>query len=190
MDVINQRSMAAEALRLFKDSPEEYVRLVRNNRPESVEAIFGPGRYDIFKEMSSQMPTLDKVAKQLELDTRAAKMATGGTDDFANILEANRAKMRIPNWFSPAITATNMKLADVEKRVNKKTIDIVRNAASSGQSLRDLLDGLPATERTKLMRLINSTETWAPAARAATTTVTAPAFSNALAPENQNALAP
>jgi hypothetical protein len=192
MDVINQRSMAAEALRLFKDSPQEYVRLVRNNRPEAVEAIFGPGRYDIFKEMSSQMPTLDKVARQLELDTRAAKMATGGTDDFANILEANRAKMRIPNWFSPAITATNMKLADVEKRVNKKTIDIIRNAASSGENLRDLLDGLPSTERTKLMRLINSTETWAPAARAATTTITAPAFSNALAPEpqNQNALAP
>lgn len=192
MDVINQRAMAAEALRLFKDSPQEYVRLIRNNRPEAVEAIFGPGRYDIFNEMSSQMPTLDKVAKQLELDTRAAKMATGGMDDFANILEANRAKMRIPNWFSPAITATNMKLADVEKRVNKKTIDIIRNATSSDQNLRDLLDGLPTTERTKLMRLINSTETWAPAARAATTTITAPAFSNALAPapENQNALAP
>lgn len=186
MDVINQRAMAAEALRLFKDSPQEYVRLVRNNRPESVEAIFGPGRYDIFKEMSSQMPTLDKVAKQLELDVRAAKMATGGADDFANILEANRAKMRIPNWFSPAITAANMKLADVEKRVNKKTIDIIRNAASSGQSLRDLLDGLPTTERTKLMRLVNSSETWAPAARAATTTITAPAFSNALAPESEN----
>jgi len=184
--IINQRAMAAEALRLFKDSPQEYVRLVRNNRPESVEAIFGPGRYDIFKEMSSQMPTLDKVAKQLELDVRAAKMATGGADDFANILEANRAKMRIPNWFSPAITAANMKLADVEKRVNKKTIDIIRNAASSGQSLRDLLDGLPTTERTKLMRLVNSSETWAPAARAATTTITAPAFSNALAPESEN----
>jgi len=186
MDVINQRAMAAEALRLFKDNPQEYVRLVRNNHPESVEAIFGPGRRDIFKEMSSQMPTLDKVAKQLELDVRAAKMATGGADDFANILEANRAKMRIPNWFSPAITAANMKLADVERRVNKKTIDIIRNAGSSGQSLRDLLDGLPTAERTKLMRLVNSSETWAPAARAATTTITAPAFSNALAPESEN----
>lgn len=192
MDVINQRAMAAEALRMFKDSPQEYVRLVRNNRPEAVEAIFGPGRYDIFKEMSSQMPTMDKVAKRLELDVAAAKMATGGAEDFANILEANRAKTRIPNWFNPAITAANMKLADVEKRLNKKTIDILRSAASSSQTLQNLLDGLPATERTKLIGLISSSDTWAPAARAATTATIAPAMSNMLAPKSEsvNALAP
>lgn len=191
MDVINQRAMAAEALRLFKDSPQEYVRLVRGNNEAAVEALFGPGRYDIFKEMSSQMPTLNKIAERLDLDVKAAKMAEGGREAFADILEANRAKMRIPNWFNPAVTAANMRLADVEKRVNKKTIDILRNATSSGKSLADVLDGLPAAERTKLMRLVNSSSTWAPTARAAI----APgmtAATNALAPEseNVNALAP
>jgi len=190
MDVINQRAMAAEALRLFKDNPQDYIRLVQGNRPEAVEAIFGPGRYDIFKEMSSQFPTLNKIAQRLDLDTRAAESAKGGLEDFANILEANRAKMRLPNWFSPAITAANMKLSDVEKRVNKKTIDILRNATASGKTLGEILDGLPATERSKLLRLVANSSTWAPAARAAVTTTIAPAATNMLVPDvqPQNAL--
>lgn len=197
MDVIARKQMAAQALEMFRDTPQEYVRLVRGNNLDAVEAIFGPGRFSIFKEMSAEMPTLDKVAKRIELDKLAAEKAAGGKSDLADILEANRAKLRLPNWFSPAITATNMRLADVEKRLNKRTIDLLRKAAESNQGMLDLLDGLPEQERKKLLRMVADESTWRPttAVRAAV----APAMgevsrqmTNALAPESEstNALAP
>ena len=191
MDVIARKQMAAQALAMFKGDPQDYVKLVRGDKEEAVEAIFGPGRYSIFKEMAAEMPTLDKIAKRVEMDKLAAEKAGGGTAELAQIMEANRAKLRLPNWFSPAITAANMRLADVEKRVNKKTIDMVRKAAESNQSMLDLLNGLPAAERQKLLRIVTSPNTWAAPARAAI----APALgeisrqgANALAPESNNAL--
>lgn len=195
MDVIARKQMAAQALDMFNTNPQDYVRLVRGNNLDAVEAMFGPGRYSIFKEMANEMPTLDKVAKRVELDKLAAEKAAGGKEELARILEANRAKLRLPNWFSPTITAANMRLADVEKRVNKKTIDLLRQAAESNQSMLDLLNGLPAQERQKLLRLVSDQSTWAAPTRAAI----APAMgevsrqmTNALAPESQpaNALAP
>lgn len=192
MDVIARKQMAAQALAMFKGDPQDYVKLVRGDKEEAVEAIFGPGRYSIFKEMAAEMPTLDKIAKRVEMDKLAAEKAGGGAAELAQIMEVNRAKLRLPNWFSPAITATNMRLADVEKRVNKKTIDMVRKAAESNQSMLDLLNGLPAAERQKLLNIVTNPNTWSAPARAAI----APAIgeisrqgANALAPESNNALA-
>ena len=198
MDVIARKQMAAQALDMFKGNPQDYVRLVRGDNPDAVEAIFGPGRYNIFKEMTAEMPTLDKVARIVEADKLAAEKAAGGRGELAQILEANRAKLRLPNWFSPTITAANMRLADVEKRVNKKTIDIIRKAAESNQGLIDLLDGLPVKERQKLMRLVTDISTSGvgqaviPAARAAVSPTIGELSrkaENALAPEPINALA-
>lgn len=198
MDVIARKQMAAQALDMFKGNPQDYVRLVRGDNPDAVEAIFGPGRYSIFKEMTAEMPTLDKVARIVEVDKLAAEKAAGGRGELAQILEANRAKLRLPNWFSPTITAANMRLADVEKRVDKKTIDMIRKAAESNQGMIDLLDGLPVKERQKLLRIVTDISTSGigqaviPAARAAV----APTIGelsrkaeNALAPEPINALA-
>lgn len=191
MDVIARKQMAAQALDMFKGNPQDYVRLVRGDNLDAVEAIFGPGRYNIFKEMSAEMPTLDKIARRIEADKLAAEKAAGGGAELAQILEANRAKLRLPNWFSPAITATNMRLADVEKRVNKKTIDMVRKAAESNQSMIDLLDGLPVKERQKLLAIVTNSSTWAPARAAIAPTIgeVSRQSANALAPEPVNALA-
>ncbi len=197
MDVIARKQMAAQALDMFKGNPQDYVRLVRGDNPDAVEAIFGPGRYSIFKEMTAEMPTLDKVARIVEADKLAAEKAAGGRGELAQILEANRAKLRLPNWFSPTITAANMRLADVEKRVNKKTIDMIRKAAESNQGMIDLLDGLPIKERQKLLRLVTDISTSGvgqaviPAARAAVAPTIGELFrkaENALAPEPINAL--
>jgi hypothetical protein len=168
MDVIAQKQMASQALQMFRTSPEQYVKLVRGDNPDAVEAIFGPGRYDIFKEMSSLMPTLDKLARQVELDKQAAQMAEGGRRELAEIFEANRSKLRLPGWFNPEITAANMGLASVNKRLDKKTVDLIRKASESNQSMLDLLNGLPERERRKLLDLvIEKQRVTGPARRAA-----------------------
>ena len=191
MDVIAQKQMAAQALEMFKDSPQQFVKLVRGNNPDAVEAIFGPGRYDIFKEMSSQMPTLDKLARQVELDKKALEQAGLGKAEFAAILEANRSKLRLPGWFNPQITAANLGLSNVNKRLDKKTVELLRKAAETNQSMLDLLNGLPEKERRKLLDIVIEKQRVTLPAKAAATAATigeADRQANTLAPQPLNAL--
>lgn len=152
---LEKRQMAAEAFRMFRDSPEEYVKLVRGNNPAAVESVFGTGNFDIFKEMGKEMSTLNKVASYVERQGIIADKAKGGREELVRLIDANSWRRRLPNWFSPAITAANLALRDVEKRINEKTLDIIRQATLSNQSMLELLEGLPPSERKKLMRLVN-----------------------------------
>jgi hypothetical protein len=192
---LEKRQIAAEAVRMFKDQPQEYVKLVRGNRPEAVEAVFGTGNFDIFKEMSKEMPTLEKAASYIERQAQIGKMATGGREELMKIIDETSWRRRLPNWFNPAITTANLALRDVEKRLNEATLKTIQQASTSNKSMLELLEGLPAPERTKLRSLINSPAFLATTAPGrAMITVTAPGKdrTNALAPESQpvNALAP
>ena len=191
MDVIAQKQMAAQALEMFKDSPQQFVKLVRGNNPDAVEAIFGPGRYDIFKEMSSQMPTLDKLARQVELDKKALEQVGPGKAEFAAILEANRSKLRMPGWFSPTVTAANLGLSNVNKRLDKKTVELLRKAAETNQSMLDLLNGLPEKEKRNLLDIVIEKQRVTLPAKAAATAATIGEVdrqANTLAPQPINAL--
>jgi len=152
---LEKRQMAAEAFRLFKDSPEEYVKLVRGNNEAAVEAIFGKGNFDIFEEMGKEMSTLNKVASYVERQGIIANKATGGQQELVDIINANSWKRRLPNWFSPEITAINLALKNVESRLNSKSLKIIEKATLSNQSMLELLEGLPPNESKKLMRLVN-----------------------------------
>jgi hypothetical protein len=173
---LEKRQLAAEAFRLFRDAPQEYIKLVRGNNPAAVEAVFGKGNFDIFKEMGREMSTLEKVASYVERQGVVANAAKGGREELLKLIEANSWRRRLPNWFSPAITAANLALRDVEKRINSQTLDIIRNATTSNQSMLELLEGLPPNERRKLMRLVNGLSETAKtsAARAAATATMAP----------------
>jgi hypothetical protein len=173
---LEKRQLAAEAFRLFRDAPQEYIKLVRGNNPAAVEAVFGKGNFDIFKEMGREMSTLEKVASYVERQGVVANAAKGGREELLKLIEANSWRRRLPNWFSPAITAANLALRDVEKRLNSQTLDIIRNATTSNQSMLELLEGLPPNERRKLMRLVNGLSETAKtsAARAAATATMAP----------------
>jgi hypothetical protein len=151
---LEKRQMAAEAFRLFRDSPQEYVRLVRGNNPAAVEAIFGKGNFDIFKEMGKEMSTLNKVASYVERQGVVADKAKGGREELVRLIDANSWRRRLPNWFMPVVTAANMALRDVEKRINEQTLGIIRQATLSNQSMLELLEGLPPNERRKLMRIV------------------------------------
>jgi hypothetical protein len=152
---LEKRQMAAEAFRMFRDSPEEYVRLARGNNPAAVESVFGTGNFDIFKEMSKEMPTLNKVASYVERQGVVANAAKGGREELARLIDANSWRRRLPNWFNPMVTTANLALRDVEKRVNEKTLDTIRQATLSNKSMLELLEGLPPSERKKLMRIVN-----------------------------------
>jgi len=65
MQTIAQRKLTGEAMRLYKTNPDEFVRLVQNESPESVEKILGPGKYNIGVELAdSTMGVLRDLANK------------------------------------------------------------------------------------------------------------------------------
>lgn len=184
MQAIDQKAMAAEAAKLFKNSPDQYVRLVRGNNPDAVEAIFGPGSYDIFKEMSSKLPTLEKLATNIERTGAMKEAATAGTETLGKIVGGDSFRLRFPSLLNRATTAANLTLDILEKRLDKKIFAELQKGMLSGKSALEMLDTLPAVEKSKALRALTDPSSWGKVG-----TVSARAAVNALAPANQNAMA-
>lgn len=174
---IDQKAMAAKAAKLFKDSPEEYVRLVRGNNPDAVESIFGPGNYDIFKEMGSKMPTLEKLATSIERKSSMAADASKGVEELGRLVRDNTLSGRLPNTLSRKITAINASLDAIEKSVNKRTFEVLRKGMLSGKSAVEMMDTLPLAERNSVLRALSNPASWGK-----TGVVAANTSLNALAP--------
>jgi hypothetical protein len=191
MQAIDQKAMASEAAKLFENAPNEYVKLVRGNNPDAVEAIFGPGSYDIFKEMGSKMPTLEKLASNIQRVGEMKEAATAGTEALEKAVGKGSFKLRFPAFFSPKITAANMTLNILEKRLDKKIFAELQKGMLSGKSALEMLNTLPTIEKSKALKALADPTSWgktgAVAARAATIREQP---KNSLAPDNQNALAP
>jgi hypothetical protein len=191
MQAIDQKAMASEAAKLFENAPNEYVKLVRGNNPDAVEAIFGPGSYDIFKEMGSKMPTLEKLASNIQRAGEMKDAAVAGTEALEKAVGKGSFKLRFPAFFSPKITAANMTLSILEKRLDKKIFAELQKGMLSGKSALEMLNTLPTIEKSKALKALADPTSWgktgAVAARAATIREQP---KNSLAPDNQNALAP
>ena len=185
MQAIDQKAMAAEAAKLFKNSPDQYVRLVRGNNPDAVEAIFGPGSYDIFKEMGSKLPTLEKLASNIERTGAMKEAATAGTETLGKAVGGDSFRLRFPSLLNRATTAANLTLDILEKRLDKKIFAELQKGMLSGKSALEMLDTLPAAEKSKALRALTDPSSWGKVG-----TVSARAAVNALAPaqQNQNAM--
>ena len=190
---IDQTAMAAQAAKLFQESPQEYVRLVRGNNPDAVEAIFGPGSYDIFKEMGSKMPTLEKVASNIERTAGMEAAAKEGKERLGEVIaDVGRTFPRFPNLLNRETALGNLTFSELEQRLDKKVLAKLREGALSGKNALELLNALPANERNKVLKVLTDPSTWGNRGAAATRAATMPAApTNSLAPqsENQNALA-
>jgi hypothetical protein len=188
MQAIDQKAMAAQAAKLFEKSPQEYVRLVRGNNPDAVEAIFGPGSYDIFKEMGNKMPTLEKLAANIERDEAMKVAAEAGKEAFAESVEnLGRTFPRLPSLLRRDVTIGNLTFDELEKRLDKKVVAKLKSGMVSGKSALEMLNTLPAVERGAVLRVLNNPATWGKTGAAAARAAVVPSEpTNSLAPESRN----
>ena len=189
MQANDQQAMAAQAAKLFENSPSEYVKLVRGNNPDAVEAIFGPGSYDIFKEMGSKMPTLEKVASNIQRTGEMKTAATAGTETLGRIMGADSFRLRFPSLLNRATTAANLTLDILEKRLDRKVFSELQKGMLSGKSAVEMLDTLPAAEKSKALKALADPSSWGKAGAVSARIATRQEQpKNALAPANQNAM--
>lgn len=172
MAEVNQQRMAAKALQLFKDSPDEYVKLVRGDRPKEIEKVFGVGSYDVVKEMGSRFPTLSKVAEQLEKRSAVETAVKQGREPIEDILQRNKGLFKLPAFFDPTVTAGNRVLSILGAKVDTKTMDVLIKAMRSNEDLLTALDRVPAAKRNTVLKALSDDRTWIPAGSAVTSATT------------------
>lgn len=169
MAEVNQQKVAAQALKLFEESPDQYTRLVRGNRPEDIEKVFGRGKYDIVKEMGARYPTLDKLASAIEQQGAIKTAVQRGTVPLENILKENRGLFKLPSFFDPKVTAGNRLLDILADKVDTKTMDVVMNAVRTNADLLKVLENVPPSQRNRVIRALSNDKSWMPAITAPVT---------------------
>ena len=187
MKDVERRQLSAKLMQMLDESPNDFVKLVRGDNPDAIEKIFGPGTYDIVKEMGAQMgpsrlPGLQKVAGELERGARIDELATVGRERAVEILKNTRG---LPSRILSKLTGLNPKLnaaatfadAMLEIRLAPKTQAALVDGFKSGKSAAELLALVPTKDRLAASKLFNNPSFWRSSAAATT---------NALAPANAN----
>jgi hypothetical protein len=183
--LIDRRKLAGKALEMFNRSPDEFTRLVQGNNPDAVETVFGPGSFNIFKEMGADIKPMQQIADELTRDlnikgqVKSGRLALGLEDQFGNPSEL------IPGFVGYK-TAIAKKVAQIlTGKVNDKAQRLLSEGARSGKSMNEILNTFPAEERVKALKVFkNNPELQRLLTPSAVSIGTPPA--NALAPEQQN----
>jgi len=184
---VEQRQLSANALQMFDTNPDEFVKLVRGNKPDVVEDIFGPGSYNIAKEMSADaMGKLSRAAETAERAGRATEQAGQGQVALRDLLIENLPKWRVPWGLSVKGAAINQALDRLETKVSKKVWSQLVEASKSAESFDDLLRYVSPSERAQILKIVKDPTQYGLAKGAA-----ARGVANQLAPEqeSENALA-
>ena len=179
---IAEKKLSGKALDLFKTNKDEFVRLVEGNSPDTVEKILGPGSYNIAKDVSENTLNVlrdqaSKVVREANIKTQVAE----GQDALKELLTQHLSKVRLPSYITAVAATTNKAIQILENKIGNKTMRTLTEAFKTPQGAADLLNTLPANERSKVLQLISDPTKWSGVV---------PGAVNALAPANENALAP
>lgn len=191
MQTIAERKLTGEAAKLWKTDKDAFVRLVQNESPEVVEKFLGPGNYNIATELSDNALSVLREQAQKRLTELAVKgQVSAGQDALKQLLLDNTSKLRLPSYLSAVAATTNKALNILENKIGAKTMTTLTDALKTPEGAANLLERLPAEERSRVLKLISDPSQWSQGAKAIVRGTTA-AGVNALAPErnNSNALA-
>jgi hypothetical protein len=192
--LIDRRRLAGKALEMLDKSPDEFRRLVAGNNPDAVEAVFGPGSFNILKEMGADVKPMQQIADELTRDitlkgqVKSGRLALGLEDQYGSPSEL------IPGFVGYK-TAIAKKVAQIlTGKVNEKAQALLTEGARSGKAMNEVLNTFPAEERIKAVKLLTElakTDKELQRAIASGAIILTTPSANALAPEqqNQNALA-
>ena len=163
MHEIGQQKLAALALERFNGNKDGFLKLVRGNDPKAVEDVFGPGSFNIFKEMGRKSGQLESIASQLERDIAVKEAADSATQGLARIMGMAESKVTgVPAFFSKTATAVNMAAKILRGQVNEKTFAAFEKGMISGKSAAEMLAELPISERNKVFRILKNSSEWNP----------------------------
>jgi len=155
MQKIAERKLTGEALRLWKEDKNGFIRLVQNDSIDEVEKILGVGRYDIAKELSEgALDVLRQQANKRMTQLSVQSQITQGQKALSDLIKQNTSVMRFPSLLNVFATAGNKVLTEYEKAIGAKTMKILTEAMKTPQGAANLLETLPQAERSRVTELL------------------------------------
>jgi hypothetical protein len=156
MQQIDQRKVGAQLLKLYKQQPDQFIRMVEGDMPKEVEKILGPGNFDLSQGLPAEtMQRLTAIARRIVANKSAAEQATFGGPMATEVMKSNISQIRSPNFLNPNIALFNMASAKIEKRLGKRVMNLLSDASRSTSTLQEALSVLPAAERNKVLRVLS-----------------------------------
>ena len=133
-----------------------------------------------------QMRVVGEVQSELLRDANVAAQAKAGAEAMNKIMEANKSKVRLPDFMSVKVTLANQMLRLLEGKLNKDVVLALEKGFESGTSFVDLMKKVPASQRIEVLRALGQAQGQLSSAK-----INMLAQSqNVIPPEKQNALAP
>lgn len=155
MQKIAERKLSGEALRLWKTNKDEFVRLVQNETPETVEKILGKGRYNIATELADNtMSVLKEQANKRLTQLSVQEQISEGQKALTQLLKQQTSMVRLPSWFSFWASAANKTVSELEKAIGNKSMKILTESMKNPQAAADLLNTLPSNEKQRITTLL------------------------------------
>jgi hypothetical protein len=163
---IAQQKLSAEALDLYKNNPKGFIKLVEGETPDVVEKVFGPGNYDIAKQMAddlmkptaqTQMGVLKETARIPKATIEAESQASQGQDALRDLFMSHLNKFRLPSYLSATFSTANKGIQILESALGQKTMKTLTEGFKSGKGTEELLSTLPAEQRYKVIELLSQT---------------------------------
>lgn len=190
MKQIEQLEMADKLRSLFEKDKNTFVRMVEGNDIKAIQDIFGPGNFDLAKQMAEKMKPLLKIKDEITRNIEIEKQIKAGTKGLSELQELNKRSLSslLFGFMGRETAATKKGIEILENRLKPKVMAALANAAKSGKSMNEILDTLPADDRFELLKALKEISN---VAQAGAASIRKPPPVNALAPEeqNQNALA-
>ena len=152
---INQKQMAAKLMELYQARPGSAAKVIEGDATQRVEKIFGPGAFNLRKEMES-MNALEALARGVRIREGTAAQAADpkGQEALLRILKDNTLNFKFPFLANPKITVTNAVLSQLEGKIGKDTMEALTKASKTGAGMQDLLNTIPASERVKVLQAL------------------------------------
>jgi hypothetical protein len=161
---IAQQKLSAEALDLYKNNPKGFIKLVEGESPDVVEKVFGPGNYDIAKQMAddlmkpaaqTQMGVLKETTRMPKATMEAEFQASAGQDALRDLMLSHLNKFRLPSYLSATFSTANKGIQILESALGTKTMKTLTESFKSGKGTEELLATLPAEQRNKIIELMS-----------------------------------
>ena len=143
-----------------RESAKPFLNSLGKGEQALLKKATGYARYeegDLGKVLTpQQMDTVNNIADQLVRNAKMTEQAKAGATMYENVLKSNTSGFKIPNILDPRVAVTNEALSILENKVNKKVMQTLTEGMRSGESLNNLLNTLPAKDRSAILKTIQS----------------------------------
>ena len=140
-------------------SDADKIDVAKGNLPEKVEEIFGKGNTELSANLGQQAEVYRNIGRKLEtrqLVKDRSKIA--GKALQTTIKDNISAFYRLPNLLNTKVAVANKILEVAESGVTGKVMRKLADAMQSPQEFIKLIDRLPPSERSALLKKLDTTE--------------------------------